>query len=231
MKRFYKEALVVSADSGHSIALDGRAVLTPARVLLEVPSHALAQAIADEWNAQGDKVDPASMVMTGLSNAAIDQVAPDPASFGAGIAAYGESDLLCYRAGTPPSLVAQQQREWNPLLDWAEQQFGIRFVLATGILHTPQPEATVRALADAVAACDAFTLTGLSTLVSMSGSLVCGLAVIAEAFPLDQIWAAAELDTLWQAQQWGEDEEASARHALRTAEFATAARFIALARA
>ena len=228
MKRFYKQADVAEVDGGYSVTLDGRSVRTPARALLAVPSRALAEAMAAEWNAQGEEIDPRSMVFTGLANGAIDQIAPDPISYGKGVAVYGESDLLCYRAESPSSLVAEQQAAWGPLLDWAARRYDVSFNLATGIVHVAQPGETVARLAAAVAACDAFQLAGLSTLVSMSGSLVIGLAVLEQAFPIDHLWQAAELDELYQVKQWGEDELAAKRRALRETDFAQAAEFLAL---
>lgn len=226
MKRFYKAARAVELDSGHGVELDGRGVRTPARAILCVPARSLAQAIADEWNAQGDEIEPRAMVMTGLSNGAIDQIAPDPAAFARGIAVYGESDLLCYRADHPDSLVAMQQRSWNPVLDWAEGRYGVTFALATGVMHVPQPEETLATLARVVADRDPFTLAGLSTLVTLSGSLVIGLAALENAFPAETLWRAAELDELYQAEQWGEDDLAARRRAERLREFDNAVRFL-----
>lgn len=230
MKRFYKTAEVAAANGGFAVTLDGRTVRTPAREQLVVPTAALAEAVAAEWAAQGEEIDPRSMVMTGLANAAIDQIAPDPSVIGSDVAAYGESDLLCYRAAGPSSLVQAQISAWNPLLDWAEQRYDVSFVLATGVIHVAQPEATTERLAAAVHSCDPFLLAGLSTLVTMSGSLVIGLACLEEAFPVEQLWRAAELDELWQAGQWGEDALATERRGLREKDFAAAARFASLSR-
>lgn len=228
MKRFYKLAEVQPAEGGFAIMLDGRGMRTPARAPLIVPTRALAEAMAAEWNAQGADLDIGAMVATGLANATIDQIAPDPAGFGKGLAAYGESDLLCYRAEGPDSLVAAQQIAWNPLLDWAERRYDVTFVLARGILFEAQPAGTITRLAQAVAACDPFLLGALSTLVTMSGSLVIGLAVLENAFPVGRLWDAAELDEIYQAGQWGEDELAAARRAARRVEFSAAARFARL---
>lgn len=229
MKRFYKQATVVETErGGHTIALDGRPVRTPARAILDLPTPALAQAVADEWNAQGEEILPQSMVMTGLANAAIDQIAPDAISFASGIAVYGESDLLSYRADSPAALVTAQAQVWDPLLAWATARYDIAFHRAVGILHVPQPPETLARLRAVVSAHDPFSLAGLSTLVTMSGSLVIGLAVIEGAIAPDDAWNAAEIDEIWQAQQWGEDEDASARRARRGVEFAQAARFCAL---
>ncbi len=231
MKRFYNEVGVVAGENGHGIMLDGRPVHTPARAPLALPNAALAEAIAEEWRAQGEEIDPGSMPMTGMANAAIDHVMPDPAAFAAPIAAYGESDLLCYRADAPDALVARQAAAWQPLLDWAEAQYAVRFAVTDGITHVAQAEETLERLRAAVAELDAYTLAALSTLVTISGSLVIGLAAVECAFPVAQLWQAAELDELWQAEQWGDDDEALARRAKRHHDFAVAARFEELAKA
>lgn len=231
MKRFYKEAAVVpGAEGGHAIALDGRPVRTPARAPLALPQAALAQAIADEWAAQGEEIDPAAMPFTGLANAAIDQIAPDPEAFARTISVYGESDLLCYRADSPAELAGRQQAQWQPLLDWASQRYDIGFAVTQGIVHVAQPAETLARLHAAVAALPPFALAALAPLVQIGGSLVIGLAALEDAFPLDRLWQAAELDELWQAEQWGDDDEAQNRRARRERDFAAAARFAALVR-
>lgn len=228
MKRFYKDATVERTEDGWRVLLDGRPVRTPARAPLTVPDEALAKAIASEWREQGEDIDPASMVATGLANAAIDRIAPAHATFAAEIARYGETDLLCYRADDPASLVQAQIAAWNPLLDWAERRYGVTFTLATGIIHVAQPAETVARLAQAVAERNAFALAGLSTLTTMSGSLVCALALAERVFPAETVWNAAELDELWQAEQWGEDAQAAERRARRKAEFTRAAAYLDL---
>jgi chaperone required for assembly of F1-ATPase len=230
MKRFYKAVTVAAGEDGHGIHLDGRPLRTPARAALLLPHAALAEALAEEWAAQGEAIDPRAMPMTGLANAAIDQVAPAAAAFASGIAAYGESDLLCYRAAAPETLVARQAAAWDPLLGWARRRYDVAFRVTSGIIHVAQPEETVARLAAAVAALDPFMLAGLSTLVTLSGSLVCGLAVAEGAQLSDAVWEAAEIDEAWQAGQWGDDAEALARRARRAAEFAAAARFCRLVR-
>ncbi len=231
MKRFYKEAASVPANGGgYGIALDGRPVKTPARAPLVLPTARLAEAVVQEWADQGEEIDPASMPTTGFANAAIDRIAPDPASFAEGIAHYGESDLLCYRVDAPPTLAARQAERWQPLLDWARTGYGVAFAVTSGIAHVAQPAATLDALRAAVTAFDPFTLAPLSTLVSLSGSLVIGLAAVERAFPLGTLWQASELDELFQAELWGDDDEALARRALRHEEFARAAAFAELAR-
>jgi len=231
MKRFYKEAASVpTGEGGYGIALDGRPVRTPARAPLVLPNARLAEAVVREWAGQGDEIDPASMPMTGFSNAAIDRIAPDPAAFAEGIARYGESDLLCYRVETPQDLADRQAAQWQPLLDWAQSRYGIDFTMTHGIRPVAQPAATLDALRAAVTALDPFALAALSTLVSLSGSLVIGLAAVERAFPLGILWQAAELDELFQAELWGDDDEALARRAQRHEEFTRAAAFAELAR-
>lgn len=230
MKRFYTDVTVVAEEGGFAIRLDGRPVRTPARASLTLPSAALAEAIAQEWRAQGETVDPAAMPMTGLANAAIDHVAPNPAAFAEGVARYAQSDLLCYRADGPETLVSRQADAWDPLLDWARDRYDVTFAVTQGILPVPQPDETLARLGAAVAAIDPFILTGLSTLVTLSGSLVCGLAVVEGGHDIDTIWQAAEIDEAWQVEQWGEDAEAAARSVRRADDFATAAAFCALSR-
>ena len=225
MKRFYRSA---AAGEGGRILLDGRPVKTPGRRGLAVPAAALAEAIADEWNAQHDIIDPRAMPLTGLANAAIDRVAPDPGSFARGLAAYGESDLLCYRVEGPAPLAARQAELWDPILAWAQQRYDIVFELALGVIHMPQPAETLAGLGAALAALGPFELAGLSPLVTISGSLVIALALAEGALSLDRAWAAATLDESWQAEQWGEDAEAAAALASRRRDFAAAARFLAL---
>ncbi len=225
MKRFYREARV---GEGGRILLDARPVKTPDRHDLALPSVALAEAVADEWNAQAERIEPRAMPLTGLANAAIDRIGPDPEAFARGLAAYGESDLLCYRAEAPAPLVSRQADRWDPILAWAQQRYDVVFELAAGIVHMPQPAETIGRLNSAVAARDPFALAGLSPLVTISGSLLIALALAEGALSLDAAWAAATLDEQWQAEQWGEDAEAAAALANRRRDFEAAARFLAL---
>jgi len=225
MKRFYNEATV---GEGNRILLDGRPVKTPARADLALPNARLAEAIAEEWNAQDESIDPRAMPLTGLANAAIDRVAPDPAAFAAGLAVYGESDLLCYRAEGPGPLASRQTALWDPILAWAQQRYDAVFELAHGVIHMPQPAETVARLGAAVAARDSFALAGLAPLVTVSGSLLIALALAEGAIGLETAWAAATLDEQWQAEHWGEDEEGAAALTARRRDFEAAARFLAL---
>ena len=231
MKRFYQDAAVVAGESGFEIRLDGRPVRTPARAQLALPTHRLAEAVAEEWRAQGDVVDPRSMPFTGLANGAIDQIAPNRESFAAGIARYAESDLLCYRAEGPTELVVRESAAWDPLLEWAMARYDVAFRVTQGIIPVAQPDETLARLTAVVTAFDPFTLAGLSTLVTLSGSLVCGLAVVEGGHDADLIWTAAEIDEAWEVEQWGEDKEAAARSAQRRHEFAMARAFCETTRA
>jgi len=231
MKRFYQDAAVVAGESGFEIHLDGRPVRTPAREPLALPTHRLAEAVAEEWRAQGDVVDPRSMPFTGLANGAIDQIAPNRESFAAGIARYAESDLLCYRAEGPTELVVRESAAWDPLLEWAMARYDVAFRVTQGIIPVAQPDETLARLTAVVTAFDPFTLAGLSTLVTLSGSLVCGLAVVEGGHDADLIWTAAEIDEAWEVEQWGEDKEAAARSAQRRHEFAMARAFCEMTRA
>ena len=225
MRRFYQNA-AVGADN--LVLLDGRPVKTPGRAPLAPPGASLAAAIVDEWNAQGETIDPRAMPLTGLANAAIDRIAPAREAFADGLAAYGGSDLLCYRADGPAPLVARQAEHWDPLLDWAKGRYDIAFTVTAGITHRPQPPETLERLAAAVHARHPFELAGLSPLVTVSGSLVIALALAEGAVGLDQAWTAAALDEQWQAGQWGEDEEAAKALAGRRRDFEAAARFLSL---
>jgi chaperone required for assembly of F1-ATPase len=210
------------------VRLDGRPVRTPGRAPLAIPYPHLADAIAEEWRAVEGDIDPRAMPLTGLANAAIDRIAPDPEAFAAGLARYGESDLLCYRADTPAELVARQQAAWDPFLDWARSRYDVHFAVTAGIIHTPQPDATVTRLAEAVAARTAFELAGLSPVVTTTGSLVAALALLEGAADAATVWRAAEVDEDWQAEQWGEDDLARRARDAHRADFEAGARFLSL---
>ena len=224
MKRFWKE-VAVTADNG--IALDGRPVRTPGRAGLIAPTAALANAIAGEWRDVGETLDPRAMPLTGLSNAAIDRIAPDPLPHALGLAAYGESDLLVYRADSPPALVERQAAAWDPPLGWARARYDVHFTLASGVMHRPQPPATLARLGEAVAALDAWRLAGLTPVVTITGSLVLGLALVEGAIDADAGWAAAQVDEDWQAEHWGEDALAAQARANRRADYDAGIRFLA----
>jgi chaperone required for assembly of F1-ATPase len=228
VRRFWKEVTVEQEEDGCGVRLDGREVRTPAQAPLRLFHRALADAIAEEWRSAGDEVDPRAMPLTGFANAAIDRVAPDRAVFAAGLGRYAEADLACYRSEWPPELVERQGHGWDPLLGWARRRYDVDFATTSGLIHIPQPPATVDRLVHEVTALDAFRLAGLSSLVTIGGSLIAGLAVLENAIPAEEAWAAVSIDERWQLEQWGADTEA--RQALddRRRDFVAAARFLEL---
>ncbi|GAO39901.1 hypothetical protein SCH01S_39_01860 [Sphingomonas changbaiensis NBRC 104936] len=226
MKRFWKEAFA----QGGEVLLDGRPVRTPRRNALALPTPALTEAVAAEWNGVGEALDPRLLPLTGLANAAIDLVEPDRLAFGAQLAKYGETDLLAYRAESPPELVARQASEWDPLLAWVQQRYDVHVEVAAGVMHRPQPAATVVRLRDATVALGAFELAALSPLVTIGGSLIAGLALVERAFDADQLWAAVNLEELWQEEMWGADPLAAAARDARRRDWDAAVRFLQLLR-
>jgi chaperone required for assembly of F1-ATPase len=228
VKRFWKEVAAEPQDGGWAIRLDGRAVKTPARAELVIPTQRLADAIADEWRAVGQTLNPREMPMTGLANAAIDRVAPDRSTFASGLARYAEADLACYRSEWPPELVERQSKTWNALLGWARRRFDVDFVTTSGLMHVPQPPATIEQLSHAVAALDAFRLAGLSPLVAIGGSLIAALAVLEKAMAPEEAWDAVSVDERWQLEQWGADSEAEVALENKRRDFLAAARFLDL---
>ena len=228
MKRFWQDVAVAPEAGGWAVRLDDRPVRTPARAMLIVPNRALVDAIAGEWHAVEGEIDPRAMPLTGLANAAIDRVAPDKDAFAGGLARYAEADLACYRLGWPPELVERQAAGWDALLAWARRRYDVDFAITSGIMHVPQPAATIDRLAQAVAELDAFRLAGLSPLVTVGGSLVAALAVLERAMSDDVAWQAVSLDERWQLEQWGSDPEAELALGNRSRDFFAAARFLDL---
>ena len=228
MKRFWKDAEAVERDRAWGVELDGKPVRTPAREPLEVPTSALAEAIAEEWKSVEDKIEPRAMPMTGLANAAIDRVATNKELFARGLANYAEGDLACYRAEGPRELVERQALQWDALLSWGRRRFDVDFRTTCGILHVDQPAATVEQLSHAVASLDAFRLAGLSPLVTIGGSLVAGLAVLEKAITAAEAWNAVSIDERWQLEQWGADSEAEMALENKRRDFFAAARFLSL---
>lgn len=228
MKRFFKEVSVEKEHEGWSIRLDAKPVRTPARLRLVVPTAELAQAIAAEWRALGEKIDPRAMPLTGLANAAIDHVAPQRQEFADGLANYAEADLACYRADGPRELVVLQEQEWDRLLAFAKRRYDVDFATTSALLHVAQPSATIERLRHAVAMLDPFRLAGLSPLVTIGGSLVAALAVMEEAVTPEAAWNAVSLDERWQLEQWGSDRDAEAAIENRARDFFAAARFLML---
>jgi chaperone required for assembly of F1-ATPase len=225
--RFYQAATAGDGPGSFQVLLDGRPVRTPARQILAAPVKPLAEALAAEWNAQRDKVDPAAMPLTRLANSVIDGVAPAPGPVAAEIEKYLGSDLLFYRAEAPAGLVSSQRAHWNPVVDWARETFGARFVLADGVIHAPQPAAAIASAMATVpkgsdiAAC--WRLGALNVVTTLTGSALLALALAAGRITVEQAWTAAHVDEDWQMASWGRDELALQRRAYRLAEMQAAA--------
>ena len=229
-RRFWTAAEVAPEGDGWTVRLDGRAVRTPLKTLLSMPSRALAAGVAAEWDAQGREIDPLSMPLTRAVNATLDKVVPQRDEVVAALAAYGASDLLCYRATGPAALVARQAAAWHPMLDWAASTLGARLAVTQGVIPVPQPANALEALRARVAAASPWTLTALSEFVSLSGSLVLGLAVL-EGHDPGEVWDLSRVDESWQVEQWGVDDEEAARIAVKRAAFLQAHRYFGLLRA
>ena len=218
-KRFYKEASVGEPTmSGYPMLLDGRPVRTPVRRPLAAPTDALASALSTEWNAQTDVIDPGQMPLTRLANAIIDAVTGRAQAVADEIAKYLGSDLLFYRAGTPAGLVAKQAQAWDPVLDWARDELGARFMQIEGVMYAAQPEHAVAAARAGIPQ-DVWRLGAVSSITSLTGSALLALALAQDALAPDAAWNAAHVDEDWQMAQWGRDELALQRRAYRRAEF------------
>ena len=228
MKRFYTAVAAVPEDGAWRITLDGRPVRTPKRAFLSLPTAALAAAVAEEWDAQGDSIAPMTMPMTGLANAAIDHVLPDPKAFAAGLAAYAESDLVCYRADAPADLAARQAEAWDSFVAFARTRYDAALRVTDGIAHIAQDASAVQRLAAALQGMDAYRLAAMQPLVTIAGSLVIALALAEGEVDAEAAFAAGHLDELYQAEKWGDDAEATAARAARRAAFDAAARFLSL---
>ena len=233
-RRFYKEVSIASVEGGYALLLDGKPVRTPAKNHLVLPSAALAERVASEWRAQIDVIDPGEMPLTRLANSAIDGVAQRLAETIAEVAKFAETDLVCYRAGHPDALVAAQSAAWDPVLDFARDELGARFVCAQGVVYVEQTEAARTAVAQAVEAIargpsGALKLAALSVKTSLMGSVLLALGVAQGHFTPEAAWDAAHADEDYQARFWGADSEAIARRARRWREMDAASTVYRLA--
>lgn len=227
-KRFWKDTKADACDGGFTVYLDTRTVRTPAKAAFTLPTRALAEACAAEWDAQSERIDPTTMPITRTANSAIDKVGVQHAEVADLLAAYGDSDLTCYRADTPAELVSRQAEAWDPLLDWADETFGARLEPRVGIMHAPQDAGSLERLRTLVHDLDQFRLAAFHDLVSLSGSLVIALAVMHGRIDADEGWRISRIDEDWQAELWGEDEEAAEHAALKRQAFLDAALFFRL---
>lgn len=227
-RRPYREVAVARLPEGHGVRLDDRALLSPAGRALVLPTAALAEAIAEEWRAQGDRISPPTMPLMQFAATAVDKVAPAAVDTVAAIAAYAETDLLCYRAEAPAALVERQQRLWQPILDWAALHLDASFAVVTGIQPRPQPPAVLAAVQGAVAQLDPFRLAALASLTGATGSVVLALAIAAGRIDAETAFALSQLDESFQIERWGEDAEAARRRGNLRLDILMAARFLAL---
>lgn len=230
-KRFYERVDVEDRDGGFALLLDGKPVRTPGKAALSLPTRALAEAIAEEWRTQKERIDPATMKLTKLANSAIDGVAGRGQAVIDDILAYAGSDLLCYRADGPHGLIEAQRAHWDPVLAWAKSTLGAPFVLAEGVVHVAQPRASLDRLRERLDGRDPFSLAALHVMTALTGSALLALAVALGQMTAEEAWTAAHVDEDWQIARWGEDAEASARRAARHRDFAAAARMLALLKA
>ncbi len=230
LKRFYKDVGIRSAGDGHEIALDGRGIKTPLAVPLILPTRMLAEAVVAEWSAQGEDVSLAAMPLTQLANTVLDRIRPARESFGASVAAFARSDLVCHRAEIPADLVRRQEERWSPLVDWAAKRHGARLAIGHGIMPLAQPAEALAALDRAVRALDDWALAAAGAVAAAGGSLVLALALVEGRVDGETACQIALLDEIWQAERWGEDREAAARQGGIAADIKAAARFAELSR-
>lgn len=228
-RRFYKEASAQAGEGGFILTLDGKNAHTPGRQPIATPSLELTQALASEWNAQGEFIDPGSMPLTRIVNSALDGVAREMGEVRAEVVKYAGSDLLCYRAGEPQSLVDLQAKAWDPILAWAREALGARFICAEGIVFAAQPDHAVEAVAQAVeAVASPMALAALNVMTTITGSALLALATAHGRLSAEEAWAAAHVDEDFQISGWGEDAEAAARRARRWLDMQAAAKVYAL---
>nr|WP_298104878.1 ATP12 family chaperone protein [uncultured Shinella sp.] len=223
-KRFYKEVSTDKAEEGFRILLDGRPVRTPGKKLLAVPTQAIADRLMAEWDAQAEEIDPAKMPVTRLVNTAIDGVTENLDAVFDEIVRFAGTDMLCYRADSPEGLVARQRDGWDPVLRWAADGKGIRFILVEGVMHQEQPAPAIEAYAAALSAWrDPLALACVHTVTTLTGSALLGLAFAEGVIDADKAWSLAHIDEDWQIEHWGTDEEAFHRRELRREELDVAA--------
>ena len=229
-RRFYKTAASTPVDGGWGVTLDGKALRSPAKRPFVLPTEALARAIADEWQAQGEKVNPGSMPLMQFAATAVDRLADDRAALVEEIAGYGHSDLICYRAEEPPSLARRQEEVWQPLVAWTAERYDVALNVTTGIVAVEQPAHALATFRRVLEACDLFALTALAGATGNAGSLVIALALAEGRLTPDEATDAALLDELFQAERWGNDPEAERRRAAIRADLHAAKRFHTLSR-
>ena len=221
-KRFYSATGVTDAADGFAITLDDRSVRTPSGRPLVAPTREIAEAMAAEWAAQNENIDPLTMPLTRFANSVVDAVADRVGAIADDIAKYIGTDLLFYRAGHPEALVAREAALWDPVVYWAAEALGAHFILAEGIVHVRQPDAAIAA-ARAVLPDDPWSIAALHVVTTLTGSALLAIALLRGVLDQNQVWAAAHVDEDWNIEKWGVDEEVAARRAARLVDFRAAA--------
>ncbi len=227
-KRFWTEAVAEPCDGGFTVRLDARFVKTPLKAALTLPTLEMAQAIAAEWDAQTGLVKPDSMPITRAANSAIDKIVPQFDEVAELLAAYGASDLICYRATEPQALIARQAQAWDPMIAWAANTLHAPLIATAGVIHIAQDPASLARLTAQIFALDPFRLAGIHDLIAISGSLVLALAVTHRRVTAPEAWIMSRIDEHWQQELWGIDEEAAEFAAYRRDAFLAADRFYGL---
>jgi chaperone required for assembly of F1-ATPase len=217
-KRFYKDAGVGEGDGGYTVTLDGKRIKTPSGRVVVVPVRSLAEAIAAEWNAQGELIDPLTMPLTRFANSVVQGVVDHVGAVTDDVAKYFASDLLFYRAGHPEALVAREAQHWDPILFWAAEALGAHFMLAEGVMHVRQPDQAIAA-ARAALPSDPWAIAALHVITTLTGSALLALALFHGVIDADQAWTAAHVDEDWNAEKWGVDDEVATRKAAKLVDF------------
>jgi chaperone required for assembly of F1-ATPase len=228
-KRFYKEAGVTEAEGGFAITLDGKPIRTPSSRQVVIPARTLADAVAAEWAAQGETIDPVTMPLTRIANSVVEGVVDRVELVSDDLAKFFESDLLFYRAGHPEALVAREAAHWDPVLFWAAERLGAHFILSEGVMHVTQPDEAIRAARAALPG-DAWSVAALHVVTTLTGSALLAMALAHGVCDAGQVWDAAHVDEDWNAEKWGVDEEAAARRAARLKDFQAAVTVLAAVR-
>ena len=227
-KRFWKDVSVRPEAAGYGIYLDDKQLKTPLKSSLLAPTMSVAEGIAAEWSAVEEKIDPSEMHLTRCANATLDKVVVEHSAVAGMLAEYGATDLLCYRAEGPKELVDRQAKAWDPLLEWMVQKYDVTLITTAGIMHIPQPSDGQAKLKAAVLAYDPWRLTALHDLVTISGSLVLGLAAATKHLSPKDVWALSRIDETWQEEQWGVDEAANLAAEIKRSDFEKAANLMDL---
>ncbi len=221
-KRFYAKADAVQTPDGFAITLDDKPVRTPSGRPLVAPTRQIAEAIAAEWDAQQETINPLTMPLTRFANSVVEAVVDRVEAVAEDVAKYFQSDLLFYRAGHPEALVAREAKHWDPVVFWAAEALGAHFILAEGIVHVRQPDQAIAAARGALPD-DPWSISALHVVTTLTGSALLALALMRGVLDQDQVWAAAHVDEDWNVEKWGIDEEVAARRAARLVDFKAAA--------